>query len=257
MKKQGKKILKGSLVITIIVGVIILLTVGGMYLISESKEVTSVATEVFEESQDPKEETQNEEIVVDISEKEIETEVENTPEENISTNEEIPVVQEKAKEEIKANTKSASVVNKDKKDVTVNKNKQETPKQEKVEPPTVTTTTSTAPTNPVKKEDTNKSPAVEPPKVKEEPKKDVHTYKYNATITEKIKQDIKNNESTYMKQYGYTIVIDESIVTQTNQFTYTNNRVKNMIINKFGTIRIYARDYYLNGNYMYTEAYII
>ena len=116
MKKQGKKILKGSLVITIIVGVIILLTVGGMYLISESKEDPSAATEVFEESQDPKEETQNEESVVDISEKEIETEVENTPEENISTNEEIPVVQEKAKEEIKANTKSASVVNKDKKD---------------------------------------------------------------------------------------------------------------------------------------------
>ena len=73
----------------------------------------------------------------------------------------------------------------------------------------------------------------------------------------KIKQDIKNNESDYMKQYGYTIIVDESIVTQTNQFTYTNNRVKNMIINKFGTIKIYARDYYLNGNYMYTEAYII
>lgn len=249
MKKQGKKILKGSLVITIIAGVIILLTVGGMYLISESKE----ANEVLEESQILKEKTQNEEIVVDISKEEIEPEAENTTIENISTNEEIPVVQEKAQKEIKSNTNIPSPVNKDQKDVNVNKNKQETPKQEKVETPPVTT----VPTNPVEKENTNKTPVTEPPKVKEEPKKDVHTYKYNATITEKIKQDIKNNESTYMKQYGYTIVIDESIVTQTNQFTYTNNRVKNMITNKFGTIKIYARDYYLNGNYMYTESYII
>lgn len=256
MKKQGKKILKGSLIITIIVGVIILLTVGGMYLISESKEAPNEANEVFEESQDSKEETQNEEIVVDISKEQIETEVENVPEENVSIKEEVPVVKETAKEDTKTNTKSASPVNKDKKNVNVNQNKQETPKQEKVETPTVTPTT-TVTNNPVKKEDTNKVPVVEQPKVKEEPKKDIHTYKYNATITEKIKQDIKNNESDYMKQYGYTISVDESIVTQTNQFTYTNNRVKNMIINKFGTIKIYARDYYLNGNYMYTEAYII
>ena len=91
----------------------------------------------------------------------------------------------------------------------------------------------------------------------EPPKQDVHTYKYNASIVKKITNDIKNNESEYMKKYGYNIVVDENIVNLTNQFTYTTNRVKDKIINKFGTIKIYARDYYLNGNYMYTEAYIL
>lgn len=242
MKKQGKKILKGSLIITIIVGVIILLTVGRMYLISESQENLSETNEVFEESQEVKEEIQKEEIVVDISKEEIETKVE-----NVTIKEDAPIIKETAREYTKTNTKSAD---NEKKNINFNQNKQETPKQEKVETQKITN-------NPVKKEDTNKLPVVELPKEKEEPKKDVHTYKYNETITQKIKQDIKNNESTYMKQYGYTIIVDESIVTQTNQFTYANNRVKNMIINKFGTIKIYARDYYLNGNYMYTEAYII
>lgn len=113
-----------------------------------------------------------------------------------------------------------------------------------------------------KKENTNQPTNEETTEVKEEAKEeikqeDVHSYKYNATMTEQIKQDILDNESEYMKQYGYTIVIDESIVDLTNQFTYTSTRVKSKIVKKFGTIRIYARDYYYNGDYMFTECYII
>ena len=43
----------------------------------------------------------------------------------------------------------------------------------------------------------------------------------------------------------------------TNQFTYTEDRVKQKITWKFGTIKIYAEDYYCNGQYIMTECYII
>ena len=64
-------------------------------------------------------------------------------------------------------------------------------------------------------------------------------------------------EDDFMKQYGYNIVVDSSIKAQTNQFTYTENRVKSYITYKFGTIRIYAEDYYVNGNLIMTECYIL
>ena len=60
-----------------------------------------------------------------------------------------------------------------------------------------------------------------------------------------------------MKKYGYTIVVDSSIKNLTNQFTFTESRVKNAIYYKFGTIRIYAEDYYRNGQLIMTECYII
>jgi hypothetical protein len=73
----------------------------------------------------------------------------------------------------------------------------------------------------------------------------------------KIQEVIKNNESEYMKTYGYTIVVDSSIKEQTNQFTFTETRVKGFITYKFGTIRIYAEDYYKNGQLIMTECYIL
>ena len=60
-----------------------------------------------------------------------------------------------------------------------------------------------------------------------------------------------------MKKYGYEIVVDSSIKEMTNQFTYTEDRVKQKITWKFGTIKIYAEDYYCNGQYIMTECYII
>ena len=71
-------------------------------------------------------------------------------------------------------------------------------------------------------------------------------YIRNDTIINKIKSVINNNPSEYMKTYGYNIVVDNSIKEHCNQFTFTENRIKSYIKYCFGTIRIYAEDYYKN-----------
>ena len=86
-----------------------------------------------------------------------------------------------------------------------------------------------------------------------------NTEKYvrNDEMINKIRSVMQNNESDFMKQYGYNIVVDSSIKAQTNQFTYTESRVINYLKYKFGTIRIYAEDYYKNGNLIMTMCYIL
>ena len=80
--------------------------------------------------------------------------------------------------------------------------------------------------------------------------------KINAIINQ-MKNIINSNPSSYMKQFGYNIVVDSSIVNQTTGFTYTDTRVKNTIANSFGTIRIYARDYYVGNELRWTEGFIL
>ena len=80
--------------------------------------------------------------------------------------------------------------------------------------------------------------------------------KYDAMINT-IKNVINSKQSEDMKLYGYNIVVDSSIVDITSQFTYTEQRVIDKIKYKFGTIRVYARDYYNNGQYICTQCYII
>lgn len=82
-------------------------------------------------------------------------------------------------------------------------------------------------------------------------------YKTNDTMISTIKNVINSNQSEDMKLYGYNIVIDSSIVEDTSQFTYTKQRVIDKIKYKFGTIKIYARDYYNNGQFICTQCYII
>lgn len=82
-------------------------------------------------------------------------------------------------------------------------------------------------------------------------------YKINDTMINTIKNVINSNQSEDMKLYGYNIVIDSSIVEDTSQFTYTKQRVIDKIKYKFGTIKIYARDYYNNGKFICTQCYII
>lgn len=82
-------------------------------------------------------------------------------------------------------------------------------------------------------------------------------YKRNNQMIEKMKNIIQKNETEDMKKYGYEIVVDSSIKEMTNQFTYTEDRVKQKITWKFVTIKIYAEDYYCNGQYIMTECYII
>lgn len=82
-------------------------------------------------------------------------------------------------------------------------------------------------------------------------------YKTNDTMINTIRNVINSNQSEDMKLYGYNIVVDSSIVDVTSQFTYTEQRVIDKIKYKFGTIRIYVRDYYNNGQYICTQCYII
>ena len=82
-------------------------------------------------------------------------------------------------------------------------------------------------------------------------------YKTNDTMINTIRNVINSNQSEDMKLYGYNIVVDSSIVDVTSQFTYTEQRVIDKKKYKFGTIRIYARDYYNNGQYICTQCYII
>lgn len=82
-------------------------------------------------------------------------------------------------------------------------------------------------------------------------------YVRNDQMIQRIKQVIQSNETEDMKNYGYTIVVDSSIKSQTNQFTFTENRVKTNIRYSFGTIRIYAEDYYSNGQLIMTQCYIL
>ena len=93
--------------------------------------------------------------------------------------------------------------------------------------------------------------------VKEEIKQDVEEYKINNQMINKLKEIIKNNETEDMKNYGYEVVVDSSIVELTNQFTLTEQRVINKIRLKYGTIRIYSQDYYFNGEYITTQCFII
>lgn len=98
---------------------------------------------------------------------------------------------------------------------------------------------------------------VQEPVIQDTPKEDVVEYKENTAMINNIKNAINNNVSEDMQTYGYNVVVDSYIVNLTNQFTFSEKRVADKIKSKFGTIRIYARDYYLNGSYVWTECYVI
>ena len=110
---------------------------------------------------------------------------------------------------------------------------------------------------PIIEEETQNIPISEPEVIAEEPKYIGEEYKQNDAMINTIKSVIDCNKSDDMIQYGYEIVIDSSIVDLTSQFTYSEKRVISKIKYKFGTIRIYARDYYNNGEYVCTQCYII
>ena len=92
--------------------------------------------------------------------------------------------------------------------------------------------------------------------VTEEPKEIDEKYVRNDAMINKIKSVIENNPSEYMLNYGYNIVVDSSIKANANQFTFTETRVKAYIAYCFGTIKIYAEDYYRNGQLIMTECYL-
>ena len=79
----------------------------------------------------------------------------------------------------------------------------------------------------------------------------------NDEIINRIKSIINSNVSDTMRKYGYNVVVDSSIKNQTTGFTFTEQRVKNAIANSFGTIRIYAENYYVGNELRWTNAYIL
>ena len=93
--------------------------------------------------------------------------------------------------------------------------------------------------------------------IKKDTPKNIKSYVRNTTMENTMKTYIENNPSEFMLQYGFVVKEDPSIVNDTNEFTYTEVRVKSKIKNKFGTIRIYAQDILLDGVYQFTECFIL
>jgi len=85
----------------------------------------------------------------------------------------------------------------------------------------------------------------------------VEKYIINTEVIQKMKKIIMDNPSEYMTKYGYTIIDNDSTITEkTNQFTFSELNVKSKIKTRFGTIKIYARDYYCNNEYVSTQCFI-
>lgn len=161
------------------------------------------------------------------------------------------VVQPKTSSNSQSKTTSSSTPQTTKQET---KSQAQTQTQVKQETTVPTTTTTQEPQKTTEEKKESSVPVVI---VTEEPKEIGEKYIRNDAMINKIKSVIENNPSEYMTTYGYTIVVDSSIKENTNQFTFTETRVKSYIGYKFGTIRIYAEDYYKNGQLIMTECYIL
>ena len=163
--------------------------------------------------------------------------------------------QKQEQEQIKTNNQTTTEMPKQeqpkqeeqpKKEENAQNNKQETPTQNNQEQ--------------IKQEEPKKEESKvekqEETKVEQE-KKNIEEYKINQEMINRIKTIIKNNETEDMKTYGYEIVVDSSIPELTNEFTFTEKRVINKITWSCGSIKIYARDYYYNGNLVSTQCFIL
>jgi hypothetical protein len=93
--------------------------------------------------------------------------------------------------------------------------------------------------------------------VKKDTPKNIKSYVRNTTMENTMKEYMENNPSEYMQQYGFTIEPDSKIVNETNQFSYTEYRMSAKIKHKFGTIKIYAQDVFLDGVYQFTECFLL
>lgn len=102
----------------------------------------------------------------------------------------------------------------------------------------------------------HKEEKVSPKETKRENDTLVEEYRVNNIKINEMKNIINNNVSADMKEFGYSIVVDPSIVNLSNYFTFTEKRVKSKVEDRFGTIKIYARDLYVNGGYAHTECFI-
>lgn len=242
--KKNKKLIIVFLVLLLVI--LISVTIIYVYNLSNTKE-NGIASNI-EEKQEHIEDTNSIQNVLEentlasaeiIEENTIKTEEIN----NIDTNEK----------------KTDNVANQEQKKVaqkTTNKesNPVTTPQESSVAQPV---TISKPVTQPIV--ETNKAPEVQTPSAPEPvvtPTAPTEEYKYNDSMTQTMINIINSNPSQYMQMDGFNVVIDSSITALTNQFTFTEERVKNKIANKAGTIKVYAQDYYCNGELLFTECYI-
>lgn len=78
----------------------------------------------------------------------------------------------------------------------------------------------------------------------------VREVKRNDTYIQKMKNYITTNDKS-----SYSIVVDESIVNNTYGFTYSEFNMSGYL-GCYSIYRIYAQDYYVNGEYVETRCYI-
>ena len=238
------------IIISILIFIIIICVSLYLYSKNSQKLESSKSLESEEIQNEIIENTTDVEILEVQEEKSISNEDENQKEINTSI---VQEEKEDSKNIAEASSKTSSkktntkLIESKAKNTQTETKKTETPKQ--VENTTTTTTIIETPKKEEIKEDPKPSQSA--------PSTNTEKYVKNDAMINKIKNVIQNNESDFIKQYGYNSVVDSSIKAQTNQFTYTENRVKSYITYKFGTIRIYAEDYYVNGNLIMTECYIL
>ena len=78
----------------------------------------------------------------------------------------------------------------------------------------------------------------------------IREVKRNDTYIQKIKDYITTNDKS-----NYSIVVDSSIVNNTDGFTYSEFNLSGYI-GCYSVYKIYAQDYYVNGEYVETRCYI-
>ena len=178
----------------------------------------------------------------------------------VSTKNETTEIKQEKVEEKKEQKQVVSKVNKDTKTEQKEEIKEETKKEPVVDKQETTEIKEENKVEQVVETQKEEKTIVKQEEIKqEEIKQEVKAeeYKVNNQMISKIKEIIKDNETEDMKMYGYNIVVDSSIPDITNEFTFSEQRVINKLTLKFGTIRIYARDYYNNGVYISTQCFII
>ena len=253
---------KKNICIGLLIAFIIIIIVSWMlYLKKQEKKIPDSNVKSFEKIMDiiSSENTTNENILeVGLTEEDstIENDKKEKKEEDVSINVQKEITSQETKQENKNEQK------KEEKPITINKSVDQ-PTQKKEEKPIQETTKPSMQVqennNQMKDKETvvKNNTNVETKQDKQEIKKDVFTYAENTDMIGRMKKIIEDNETDDMKEFGYTIKTESSIVNSTNYFSFTEKRVKDKIKYKFGLIQIYARDYYKNGVFQYTECFII
>lgn len=231
---------KKGLVITLI-SIIILTTVIGLFIIlksSNKKNPENIETEELTVSNDITENTQDETI-------------ENTQEETIQS--EDPLISEETKET---------------EDIVSNESNQKK-SESKTTTKTTTQTTSTQQNNSNNKQtSSNKqsstsssssstSTPTSTPSSSTATSQRTETYKENTTYENKLVSAVKKyaSQNDLCSEYGYNVSINKNAMNYCSQFTYSESNVSSIVINGGTKYQVYARDYFVNGEYQWTECY--